>query len=119
MTPQKNKETLQKANAEVTAGNNDGFLIYCTEDVTWTFVGDQILIGKEAVRKYMEDTYTTPPTFDVEETIADGDFVTVVGKISLKDNDGKTTHYEYCDVWKFRDGMMADLKAFVIEQNSR
>lgn len=116
MTAKKNKETLQKANDEVTRGNNEGFLIYCTDDVQWTFVGDQTLTGKNEVRQYMKETYVTPPSFDVEEIIAEGDFVTVLGKISLKNKDGKTINYEYCDVWKFKDGLMAELKAFVIEK---
>jgi hypothetical protein len=30
-----NKEILLKANALVTEGNNEGFLLFCTDDVTW------------------------------------------------------------------------------------
>jgi ketosteroid isomerase-like protein len=33
----------------------------------------------------------------------------------LKDNDGKMTHYLYCDVWRFSEGKMAELKAFVVK----
>jgi len=110
-----NKATLLKANALVTAGNNDGFLSYCTEDVRWTFVGDQTLEGKEAVRTYMKETYTTPPILNVEELIAEGDFVNVLGKISMKDQIGKLVDYAYCDVWRFQDDKMAELKAFVVE----
>jgi ketosteroid isomerase-like protein len=51
----------------------------------------------------------------VENLIAEGDFVTAVGKISMKDATGKMIHYDYCDVWRFQDGEMAELKAFVIE----
>jgi len=109
-----NKATLLKANAFVTAGDNEGFLSYCTEDMHWIFVGDQELKGKEAVRAYMRKTYTEPPIFDVEELIEEGDFITVIGKISMKDKSGILVNYAYCDVWRFRDGMMAGLKAFVI-----
>ena len=110
-----NKAILLKANAFVTAGNNEGFLSYCTEDVHWIFVGDQELEGKEAVRAYMTEAYTEPPIFDVEEIIEEGDFVTVIGKISMKDQSGKLLNYAYCDVWRFRGSKMAELKAFVIE----
>ena len=110
-----NKAILLKANAFVTAGNNEGFLSYCTEDVHWIFIGDQELEGKEAVRAYMREAYTEPPIFDVEELIEEGDFVTVIGKISMKDQSGKLLNYAYCDVWRFRDSKMAELKAFVIE----
>lgn len=109
-----NKTILEKANAAVTAGDNDGFLAYCTEDTVWNFVGDQILNGKEAVRAYMRQAYIEPPMFAVETMIAEGDFVTAVGNISLKNDEGVLIDYSYCDVWRFRDGKMAELKAFVV-----
>jgi ketosteroid isomerase-like protein len=110
-----NKEILEKANAAVTSGDNEGFLSFCTEDTKWTLVGEQILQGKEAVRQYMKKAYIEPPKFMVENLIAEGDFVTAVGKISMKNEEGKTVHYSYSDVWEFRDGKMAELRAFVIE----
>lgn len=110
-----NKEVLQAANAAVTKGDNEGFLAFCTDAVVWNFVGDQTLSGKAAVRQYMADTYWEPPKFDIETMIAEGDYVTAVGKIDLKDQDGNLAHYSYCDVWRFENGKMAELTAFVIK----
>lgn len=110
-----NKAILEEANAFVAEGDYERFLTYCTEDTVWTFLGERILRGKEAVRQYMAEVYVEPPVFDVEHTVAEGEFVTVIGKISLKDKSGKTTHYDYCDVWKFREGKLHEVKAFVIE----
>jgi len=110
-----NKAILEKANAAITEGDNEGFLAFCTDDTEWTFVGDQTLRGKEAVRQYMATAYVKPPKFMVEALIAEGEFVTALGKISMKDESGKMVDYAYCDVWQFRDGKMAALKAFVIE----
>lgn len=109
-----NKAILEKANAAVAEGDNEGFLSFCTDDTEWIFVGDQTLRGKEAVRQYMAKAYLEPPKFMVEHLIAEGEFVTALGKISMKDEAGKMVHYSYCDVWRFRDGKMAGLKAFVI-----
>ena len=108
-----NKEVLQKANAAISSGDNEGFLSFCTDDTEWTFVGDQTLQGKEAVRRWMKINYLEPPKFVVENLIAEGDFVTALGHIKVK-KDGKITDHRYCDVWRFRDGKMAELKAFVI-----
>lgn len=33
---------------------------------------------------------------------ADGDFVTVLGDITMKDEGGKAANYSYCDIWRFR-----------------
>jgi ketosteroid isomerase-like protein len=108
------KAILEEANAAITEGDNEKFLSFCTEDTEWTFVGDKTLQGKDAVRQYMEKAYLEPPKFIVENLIAEGDFLTALGKISMKDEDGKMVDYSYCDVWRFRDGKMAELKAFVI-----
>jgi ketosteroid isomerase-like protein len=36
------------------------------------------------------------------------------GAIVVKNRDGEPIPHSYCDVWRFRDGRMAELKAFVI-----
>jgi ketosteroid isomerase-like protein len=113
------KAILEKANAAVAEGDNEGFLSFCTDDTEWTFVGDKTLQGKEAVRQYMAIAYVEPPKFVVEQLIAEGEFLTAIGKISMKDENGKMVDYSYCDVWRFRDGKMAALKAFVIETGSK
>lgn len=110
-----NKAILEKANAAISAGDYEGFLTHCTEDTKWTFLGEQVLTGKAAVRKYMAETYVEPPHFNVEYLIGEGDLVTAVGKISLKNTEGVSITYDYCDVWRFREGKMAELKAFVVE----
>ena len=110
-----NKIILQQANAAVVAGDYERFLSHCTDDVVWTFVGERVLNGKTAVRGYIEATYVEPPRFSVERMMAEGEFVTAMGDIALKNGAGKLVHYEYCDVWRIRNGKLAELKAFVVE----
>jgi ketosteroid isomerase-like protein len=110
-----NKTVLQTANAAITEGDYEGFLSHCTADTEWVFVGERILQGKEAVRHWMATTYLEPPKFTLDNLIAEDDFVIALGKITLKDEKGKTADYSYCDVWRFRDGKIAGLKAFVIK----
>ncbi len=112
-----NKATLEKANAAVSKGDNEGFLKFCTDDTKWTFVGDQVLQGKEAVRQYMLTEYIRPPEFDVKNLVAENDFVIARGYITMPDKSGKAVRYSYCDVWRFRDGKMAELMAFVIKSD--
>jgi uncharacterized protein (TIGR02246 family) len=81
-----NKTILEKANAAITQGDYEGFLSFCADDTEWTFVGDKTLRGKEAVRQWMATNY----------------------------ENGTEAHYSYCDVWRFRDGKMVELMAFVI-----
>lgn len=86
-----------------------------SKDTEWTFVGDITLKGKEAVRQWMAENYIEPPKFDVKNLITENDFVTAIGEIEIANKNGTTGHYSYCDVWRFRDGKMAGLMAFVIE----
>lgn len=115
MVTEDNEAILEKGNAAITAGNNKEFLSFCAEDTKWTFVEDKTLKGKEAVRQWMATTYIEPPKFTVDHLIAEGDFLTAVGEITMKDSEGKMVRYSYCDVWQFRNGKIIALKAFVIQ----
>ncbi|WP_432708903.1 nuclear transport factor 2 family protein [Pedobacter sp.] len=110
-----NKEILEKANVAIRKGNYEDFLTFCTDDTIWEFVADQTLHGKEEVRQYMAKTYVEPPKLTEERFIAEGEYLVVIGKITLKNIEGKVVKYSYCDVWRFRDGKMAALQAFVVE----
>lgn len=112
-----NASTLHEANEWVKKGDYESFLAYCTENTRWIFVGERILEGKEQVRTYMKDVYWEPPVFTVEATVEAGNYVTVIGEITLKSRDGSVHHYDYCDIWQFENGKMAGVKAFVIEKN--
>jgi uncharacterized protein len=109
-----NKTLLEKANAAILKGDYEGFLSYCSEDTEWTFVGEQVLTGKDAVRRYMAKEYTEPPRFHVSNLIEDGDFLVAIGEITVKQS-GKDVLCKYCDVWRVRDGKLAALEAFVIK----
>jgi uncharacterized protein len=110
-----NKAILEKANAAIAQGNYETFLSFCTDDTEWTFIGDKTLKGKDAVRQWMVTEYVEPPLNIVANLIAEGNFVTAVGDLTIKDEDGKAADYSYCDVWRFRGGKMVELKAFVIK----
>ena len=110
-----NKDILERANAAIAEGDFEGFLELCTENTEWTFEGDRTLKGKAAVRQWMATAYKEPPKFNVHRMIAEGDFVVAVGEITLKDDEGKPIQYSYSDVWRFSEGKMAELHAFVVE----
>jgi uncharacterized protein len=111
---EKLKAILEKGNAAVTAGNYEGFVSLCTEDTEWTFIGDRILKGKEAVREWMQTTYLQPPKLTVTNLIAEGEYLTATGEVSMVDKEGKAMNYAYCDIWRFRGEKIVELRAFVI-----
>ncbi|HEY0685509.1 MAG TPA: nuclear transport factor 2 family protein [Steroidobacter sp.] len=116
--PNINKQILEKANAAISQGDFEGFLALCTEDTVWTFEGGRTLRGKAAVREWMKTAYQEPPRFRVHRMIAEGDFLAALGDITLKDEAGNAAQHSYCDVWRFREGKMAELHAFVVESGT-
>ncbi len=116
---EQNKSILRQANAAVRAGDNEGFLAFCTDDIVWSTVGGETLRGKEAVRDWMSKEYTVPPEFDVRHMVAEGDFVVALGAITSRSADGQAVPNAYSDVWRFRDGKMAELNAYVVPSGGR
>ncbi|MEJ7560742.1 MAG: nuclear transport factor 2 family protein [Pedobacter sp.] len=108
-----NKEILEEINEAIRSGNYDVIIEYCQEDTKWLFVGEHEINGREAVKEYIKDAYLAPPEF-TQHLFADGNYVIATGEISLVDAYRKWTKFSYCDIWKFEDGKIAELKAFVI-----
>ena len=63
----------------------------------------------------MQSTYIEPPKFTVDQLIAEDDFITAIGDIDIKGETGRIVSSAYCDVWRIRDGKLAELRAFVVE----
>lgn len=108
------KQILKEANACIASGNYDQFLTYCTIDTRWTFVGETFLIGIDEVRDYMIEAYIKPPKLNVDIMIEEGNYLTAVGTISIINTNSIWIDYAYCDVWRFENGKLAELKAFVV-----
>lgn len=116
----KNKEIVEKVNATFAEGGVEGFLSFCADDVAWTMVGNKTVKGKPAIREWMASmNMEEPPKFTVYKIIAEGDFATAYGDMTMKDKDGKWVPYAYCDIYRFRDGKIAELNSFVIKTEGK
>ena len=114
-----NKAVLEAANEAIRALDIEAFLAFCTDDIVWTAMGEQSLHGKAAVRGWMEENYIEAPRFTVIELIGENDMVAALGVIDAADDQGRPVRHDYCDVWRFRDGKMAELRAFVVVSAQR
>jgi ketosteroid isomerase-like protein len=110
-----NKEILEKINEAIRNGDYDLMVDYCQDDTHWLFVGQQEIKGKGAVKKYLKDAYLAPPKF-TQNFFVDGNYVIATGKISLLDENSQWKTSSYCDIWKFEDEKILELKAFVISE---
>ena len=110
----RNKEVVEKVNAAFAKGDVEAFLACCADDVVWTMVGDKTVKGKGAIREWMGSMPMDPPKFSVDAVVADGDFATAFGDMTMTEKDGSIVPYSYCDVYRFRGDKIVELNAFVI-----
>ncbi len=110
----KNRAIVDKANEAFARNDVEGLLALCSDDFSWTMVGSEPAVGKAAVREWMAKAPPEMPKFTIDTVIADGDFVTCVGDMTMPEK-GKDVPYAYCDVWRMEGGKIAELKAFVIK----
>jgi uncharacterized protein len=111
----KNKEVIDRVNDAFKKNDIEGFLSYCTDEVSWTMVGEKSVKGKDAIRQWMGSMPAEPPQFTVAQVIAEGDFVTAFGDMTMKDKDGSLTPYSYCDIYRFRGDKIAELRSYVVK----
>lgn len=109
-----NKVVLKTANEAISAGDVEGFLSFCDDDIHWEMMGGNAIQGKEALRQWMKSEYAEPPRFFVTDLVAEGDLVVAIGQIESRNADGGLALLSYSDVWRFRSGKMVELRAFVV-----
>ena len=115
----KNKEIVEKVNASFAEGGIEEFLSFCADDLVWTMVGNKTVKGKDAIREWMASMNMEPPKFTVDNIIAEGDFVITHGDMTMKEKDGKSVAYAYCDIYRFTDGKIAELTSFVVKTEGK
>jgi ketosteroid isomerase-like protein len=109
------KDIVKRINEAFAENNLEGVLSFCTDDLTWTMVGDTTVIGKDPIRKWMASMNPQPPQFTIQQTLADGDFVITRGDMTMpEEKNGPPIPYTFCDIYRFVGDKVAELTAFVI-----
>ena len=116
---EKNKNIVKDVNEAFSKNSIEGVLEYCTDNVEWTMHGDRAVKGKTAIRKWMSEMEgMDPPTFTVEEIVAEADTVVCRGDMKMKDKDGKWGDYAYCDIYHITNGKIDELNSYVVKQKT-
>jgi ketosteroid isomerase-like protein len=109
------KEIVQRINEGFAENNLEKVLSFCTDDFTWTMVGDTTVRGKDPIRKWMASMNPQPPQFTIQHTVAEGDFVITRGDMTMPEKkDGPSIPYTFCDIYRFAGDKVAELTAFMI-----
>ncbi len=111
-----NKQIVQEVNEAFNNANPDGFFNHCADDMRWTIVGKEPLIGKEAMRAFMGET-KPGATMEVLTThiIAEGDKVACTGTMRMQHESGTPYRGAYADIYRFEGGKIAELTSYVVD----
>jgi uncharacterized protein len=109
------KEIVRRINEAFAENNLEKVLSFCTDDLTWTMVGDTTVRGKDAIRKWMASMNPQPPQLSIQHTVAEDDFVIARGDMLMQERkNGPSIPYTFCDIYRFTGDKVAELTAFVI-----
>ena len=108
------KEIVHQINEAFAENNLERVLSFCTDDLTWTMVGDTTVRGKDAIRKWIASMDPQPPQLTIQQTVAEGDFVVTRGDMRMQQKNGPWVPYTFCDIYRFEGDKVAELTAFVI-----
>ncbi|MBJ2285848.1 nuclear transport factor 2 family protein [Pseudomonas sp. MF6755] len=70
---QNNKSILKTANEAIAIEDIEILLTFCDDNIHWLTVGEDAIVGKKAVRRWMKKEYVHPPRFSVTNMVAEGD----------------------------------------------
>ena len=92
-----------------------------TDDFAWIIEGQSRFSrrydGKEAVKRDLLDmlfqAFATPYRFTIDEIIAEGERVVVLGRGEVKTKAGKDYNNSYCFVLKLADGKLVELREYL------
>jgi uncharacterized protein len=85
-----------------------------TDDFQWDMKGDQLISGKENLRKMFsmgKDIQMVSSTKD--HIIIDGDTAAVDGKVDMKHPDGRIEHMNYCDIYELEGGKVKKMVTYM------
>ena len=109
------KEIVQRINEGFAENDLEKVLSFCTDDFTWTMVGDTTVRGNDPICKWMASMDPQPPIFTIQQTVAEGDSVVTRGDMVMPDKkNGPSIPYTFGDIDRFAGDKVAELTAFVI-----
>jgi len=114
---EKHKSIVKEVSQSFEKNDLEGFLQHCTDDVTWSMVGDTSNKGKDSIRQWMQsmDGGSAPPKLTTQQMVSEGNVTMALGEMTMQGESGKDEAYSFCDIYQFRGDKIADLRSFVVK----
>src|SRR5436190_10066441 len=95
------KRIVEEINTAFANGDHETFLSHCSDDISWTLVGEKANNGKAEIREWMAPMqHLEPPKFTFNKLIADDNAVVCTGTMLMKDKSGVEEKHSFCDVYE-------------------
>jgi len=112
-----NPDTRQ-ISEEFSKGNFEFAYKYLAQDIQWSIVGDELLIGKDQVIEFCNKTaeYFKEVTteFRTSNIIVDSNLVAINGTAVFIKKENKRTEVSSCDVYRFEGGKLKEITSYCI-----
>lgn len=117
-TPTSVETFIQELNAAFERGDVAFVVDRCTDDVRWSMVGDELFVGKEALREAMTRAEASPlPRMTVDRILVAGDEAVCVGSMAMGDAPD-APEYRFCDIYQLTragEPLIREMTSFVIQ----
>jgi uncharacterized protein len=109
-----NNHSKKEICEQIAKGNLDFYRMYLAANVQWTIVGEEQIVGKEAIieRAGMADLQAYPEV-TIKRIIAEGDVMVVESTGEATLTNGVPYDQSYCDIYQFKDGMIAEYSTYL------
>lgn len=114
-----NQEFFQKIGEAFAKGDVDFLIENVTEDIKWNFVGQAIIVGKDAVTKMLEPMKgVEAKEYITNKLITHGKTAVIEGTMKMPEESGELKHFAFCDLYtldKDENGKIKEMTAYLIE----
>ncbi len=105
-----NTHLLKKISEEFAKGNLEFSRDYLADDVKWSILGNDTIIGKEQVLEVSKMLQLQSfPVITIKNVVSEGDFVIVESTGEAKTKNGKPYNQTYCDVFWFNNEKLQEI----------
>jgi uncharacterized protein len=116
---QTKKQIVEAINKSFSEKNIEGFLDHCADDITWTMVGETSKTGKTVIREWLGLEDCEPPVFSITHLVEESDVVVCNGDMAMKDKEGNSSRYSFCDIYRFNGDKVAELTTFIVSTDAK
>lgn len=108
------KDIVKEVNKSFEENNHDAFMSHCSDNITWTMVGEEPMRGKDAILRFLEPMKGSPSSkIELINTIQEGYMVASTGMMTMA---GKSSSMHFCDIYRFDGDKIEEMTSYIVDK---